>query len=640
MTAEYHRNALKPGYRLQWYEIRRILGQGGFGITYLAHDTNLDQEVAIKEYLPIELAVRENDATVQPATGDFGQQYNWGLDRFIAEAKTLAKFKHPNIVRVFSVFEANNTAYMIMEYEQGHSLQEILGRRKTLDEPELVRILYPILDGLQQVHDAGFIHRDIKPGNIFVREDGSPVLLDFGSARQAIGTQTKTLTTLVSPGYAPIEQYYSKSDEQGPWTDIYSLAATMYRAVTGRVPLDAVDRSKSLLERSEDSFVSLEQITPGLCSERFLKAIDHGLMFRQQDRPQSIQDWKRDFDLEHYRAGIDTLKTFEERPTQPGTRMAPAPVKKKRTLAYLFATGMVLLIIGGTYLYSRQSRLPDPETDVITGPEPMPAVDPAQVLREQQAEQERLRQEQAALAQQAEAERLEQERRVAEEQRQAALEAEALRRQQEIAAEKKRLEEERLKLEQERESIRRQQEESARLDAERKKAEEERRKQELLAAEKQRLEAERLKLQQEKERIARQQLEMAAQKAEEERLRELQQCRAGQGPVPEPERLRSGTLYYAAIAIGANNGWGESWGFVQLQQAEQVALENCRMNDSNCQVEVWSNHCLAFARGADGAAGWAWSETLNEARRKALGYCEEYTECCTIATAFCADELE
>lgn len=211
-----HRNSLKPGYKLQWYEIKEILGQGGFGITYLAHDTNLDTEVAIKEYLPTELAVRDDNASVHPVSEAQQSDYSWGLERFISEARTLNRFNHPNIVRVLAVFEENNTGYLVMPYEQGESLQAILKRNKTLPESELLEILLPVIDGLEEVHAAGFIHRDIKPDNIFVRTNGSPVLLDFGSARQALGEVTRTLTSFVSPGYAPYEQYYSKSDQQGP----------------------------------------------------------------------------------------------------------------------------------------------------------------------------------------------------------------------------------------------------------------------------------------------------------------------------------------------------------------------------------------------------------------------------------------
>jgi formylglycine-generating enzyme required for sulfatase activity/serine/threonine protein kinase len=296
MSEAVHRNSLQAGFKLHWYTIESILGQGGFGITYLAKDSNLNQSVAIKEYLPIELAVREGDHSVHPVSEERGDQYSWGLERFVTEAQTLAQFKHPNIVRVLTVFTANNTAYMVMEYESGESLQQRLSQRRTLEQPELLNLLLPIMGGLEKVHEAGFIHRDIKPANIFVRSDGSPVLLDFGSARQALGAETRTLTSLVSPGYAPFEQYVSKSDKQGPWTDIYGLGATLYRAITGRAPADAVDRSEALLQQSAtDVYVAGAELGKGRYSQRFLAAIDHALCFQPQDRPQTIKQWRDEF---------------------------------------------------------------------------------------------------------------------------------------------------------------------------------------------------------------------------------------------------------------------------------------------------------------------------------------------------------
>jgi hypothetical protein len=289
-----HRNSLRPGHRIQWYLVREVLGQGGFGITYLAEDTNLNLQVAIKEYLPAEMAVREGDASVHPLTGEHGEQFRWGLERFISEAQTLARFKHPNIVRVFTVFTANNTAYMVMEYEQGRSLAEVLKDRRTLPEPELRAMLLPLLGGLEQVHARGFIHRDIKPANIFLRGDGSPVLLDFGSARQSLGERTRTLTAMVSPGFAPFEQYAGKGERQGPWTDIYGLGATLYRAAVGRAPADAMDRSEALLRTSRDIFVGATEINPPGYSPALLRAIDRALAFRIEDRPAAIADWRRE----------------------------------------------------------------------------------------------------------------------------------------------------------------------------------------------------------------------------------------------------------------------------------------------------------------------------------------------------------
>ena len=183
MKGKSTRNSLQPGYKLHWYEIKTILGQGGFGITYLATDLNLHRDVAIKEYLPTELAIRGDDSSVHPVSETQSHQYSWGLERFITEARILAKFKHPNIVPVQAVFEENNTGYMVMQYEHGQSLQEKLADNNAMDESELLEIVLPVLDGLELIHDAGIIHRDLKPDNIFIQTDGNPILLDFGSAR-------------------------------------------------------------------------------------------------------------------------------------------------------------------------------------------------------------------------------------------------------------------------------------------------------------------------------------------------------------------------------------------------------------------------------------------------------------------------
>lgn len=297
MTEEKLRNSLQAGQKLHWYEIEKVLGQGGFGITYLAYDANLDQRVAIKEYLPMELAVREGNHSVYPASQAQDERYQWGLDRFLSEARTLAKFKHSAIVRVLSVFEENNTAYMVMEYQRGQSLQQILERERTLSEVDLTAMVKPMLDGLESIHAAGFIHRDIKPANIFVNDEGYPVLLDFGSARQALGEHTRTLTSVVSPGYAPFEQYYSKSDRQGPWTDIYGLGATLYRCISGLQPMAAIDRSEAILKAERDVFVPASEIGRGNYSADFLFAIDNALQFNEKKRPQTVAEWRTQFDF-------------------------------------------------------------------------------------------------------------------------------------------------------------------------------------------------------------------------------------------------------------------------------------------------------------------------------------------------------
>lgn len=296
MTETHPQGALEPGYRLLWYRIGRILGRGAFGVTYLAEDINLHRPVAIKEFFPSQYSSRRSDsAEIRPLSEKSAEDFRWAMERFLSEGRTLAHFEHPNIIRVLNVFEQNGTAYMVMHYESGISLSALLKKRRTLNEDELTRLLVPLLDGLEKVHSTGFIHRDIKPSNIYIREGGSPVLLDFGSARQSMKEYTQTLTSLVSPGYAPIEQYTSKGDRQGPWTDIYGMGATLYRAVTGLVPPSAIDRSEALSEGKEDYMTRASDLARAPYGKNFLNAVDHALAFSVDARPQSIANWRTEF---------------------------------------------------------------------------------------------------------------------------------------------------------------------------------------------------------------------------------------------------------------------------------------------------------------------------------------------------------
>ena len=283
---EQHRLALPQGTRIREFEFHRVLGYGGFGITYLGWNLSLDIPVAIKEYLPVDLATREQDGSVVSQTAQAAADFQWGLERFVDEARTLARFQHPNIVGVHQYFEAHSTAYIVMDYVEGEDLSAHLERKGTLQEAELKAILYPLLSALDVIHQADFLHRDIKPGNIVLRDtDGSPVLLDFGAARQAVGAKSRSVTSIVTPGYAPIEQYSSQG-HQGPWTDIYALGGVCYRALTGQAPEDATDRMR------HDPLVPVAQQCAGRASQEFLSAVDWALSVDEGDRPQSVGAWR------------------------------------------------------------------------------------------------------------------------------------------------------------------------------------------------------------------------------------------------------------------------------------------------------------------------------------------------------------
>ena len=311
MNETQHRLALPQGTRIGDFEFHRVLGHGGFGITYLGWNHALDIPVAIKEYLPADLATRERDLSVVPQSSQAAADFQWGLDRFIDEARILARFQHPNIVRVHHFFQANRTAYIVMEYAEGETLSAYLNRKGVLTEAELKAILHPILDGLEEVHQADFLHRDIKPGNIIIRDkDESPVLIDFGAARQAIGAKSRSVTSIVTPGYAPIEQYSSRGD-QGPWTDIYALGGVCYRALTDDVPDDATDRVR------RDPLIPVSDRCRGQASHEFLAAIDHALQVDEDARPQSVSAWRDALKGAAQSESVEeSVKAFEESPAE------------------------------------------------------------------------------------------------------------------------------------------------------------------------------------------------------------------------------------------------------------------------------------------------------------------------------------
>ena len=349
MTDYLH--ALPPGYRIEEYELVRVLGSGGFGITYLGYDHHLDKAVAIKEYLPNDLAVRTDNNSVLPKSTQDKADYEWGLARFLNEAQTLARFDHRHIIKIHRFFRAHGTGYSVMEYAEGETLSEVLQRKGTLTESELKAILFPILDGLEVVHEADFLHRDIKPSNIVIRDDGSPVLIDFGSARQAVAGKSRSVTAIVTPGYAPIEQYSAKG-HQGPWTDIYGLGAVCYRCLAGEAPDDATERLR------EDPLVPISKRCKGEASAALLNAIDQALRVNEGERPQSIAEWRERLSNETAAPAYHGRKDT----TKPTARLSSAPSEGNREgrLSELLLVGVVLaLLYVGAYWKWQNELLPD-----------------------------------------------------------------------------------------------------------------------------------------------------------------------------------------------------------------------------------------------------------------------------------------
>ena len=292
MSQKSYVGALPEGTEIGGYRVVSVLGDGGFGVTYKAENVlkELEEQVAIKEYMPIQFAVRDG-VGVHPRHEGSREDFEWGREQFLDEARMLASFKHPNIVKVKQFFRDNNTAYIVMEYEDGEPLDELLDRHGALTETQLKRILVPIADGLREVHRQGVWHRDIKPANIFVRRsDESPVLLDFGAARNALGVKSKSMEAIVSPPYSPPEQYYSKG-KLGSYTDIYALSALCYRAIVGEPPVESPQRERGVHRGHEDPLRTLAEEPPEGYSTAMLAAVDWGLRLNEEERPQSVEEW-------------------------------------------------------------------------------------------------------------------------------------------------------------------------------------------------------------------------------------------------------------------------------------------------------------------------------------------------------------
>jgi predicted Ser/Thr protein kinase len=284
MATKASENCLEIGTRLSDFEITGVLGEGGFGIVYLAFDHALQRTVAIKEYMPGVLAARGQDHSVSVRADRHQDTINVGLKSFINEARFLAQFDHPSLVKVYRYWEQNRTAYTAMKYYEGRTLKDIV-----LSEPGLATeswcrsVMRQILDALELLDSMNIVHRDVSPDNIIVQDNGQAVLLDFGSARQIIGDHARGLTVILKPGYAPVEQYAGDASlEQGAYTDIYALSAVMYFAIVGEAPATSIARMV------KDPLVPLRERAPSGFTPAFLDAIDQGLAVLAAQRPQTI----------------------------------------------------------------------------------------------------------------------------------------------------------------------------------------------------------------------------------------------------------------------------------------------------------------------------------------------------------------
>lgn len=378
--------ALPTGTQLGDFRLDAMIGHGGFGITYRAFDGQLAKVVAVKEYLPIEFAVRRADGQVVPRGARYADDFAWGRERFLDEARALARFRHPHIVPVLRYFEANGTAYTVMEFEDGRSVAEVLkqsGRR--LPPPDVIRLAAGLLSGLAAVHAQGFLHRDIKPSNIIVRRDGVPVLIDFGAARQAMGGRTRTLTSVLTPQYAPIEQY-ALDGKQGAWSDIYSAAAVLHHALAGEPPPEAASRVR------DDPYRPLAVTQADRFDQTFLAAIDKALAFAPEQRPQTIEAWQALFGPSLSADTMPTQRMAAAPPTTTprlgGARRGeqvmpplPAPAPRGLPVKLIALLALVAIAIGLVVVRPKLDAMlasaPPQATSVPTAPTPTPVAPPS-----------------------------------------------------------------------------------------------------------------------------------------------------------------------------------------------------------------------------------------------------------------------
>ena len=352
-------NHLNPGHLLhQRYSIQKSLGQGGFGITYLAYDQKLDQEVCIKELFISGNSTRGTNMTVQSqTTGEFS--FADFVQRFMQEARQLARFQHNNIVRVVDVFQENNTAYTVMEYVEGETLKQMVQRKGALSEQMAMKLVLQLMDAVEEVHQKGMLHRDIKPDNVLITPQDRVVLIDFGSAREFAEGKTTTQTAMLTPGYAPIEQYSNRA-QRGTYTDIYALGATLYYMLTGEKPIGATDRN---LEELQPPHLLNNKV-----SEQISSAVLLAMELKPENRFQSVAEMREALHTLQQRKQ-KTEKSPAEPKKQKPQEAAKAPEPgKNRTRWYVIVT--LVLIIGafGMYYFTTTINLAKPETEIPEEP--------------------------------------------------------------------------------------------------------------------------------------------------------------------------------------------------------------------------------------------------------------------------------
>jgi serine/threonine protein kinase/peptidoglycan hydrolase-like protein with peptidoglycan-binding domain len=596
--AEVDRAALAPGRVVGRYTVVSILGQGGFGITYRARDNQLGRDVAIKEYLPSSLALREGD-TVVPRSTRVAEDFVWGRDRFVAEGRTLASLQRaPGIVRVFDFLEANGTAYIVMEMLQGETLEDRLKRAGPLDAAAIDRILGPLLDGLEQVHEAGFLHRDIKPANILLDGRGNPTLIDFGASRAAMAGRTVAMTAIFTPGYAAAEQFTSA--KQGPWTDIYGLSATLYHAITGAAPPSAFDRML------DDGYRPLAKLAPPGISPGLRLGIDAGLAVRQTDRPQSVAGWRAI--LAQTAAPSAHGATLAITPTAPAATpsapVAPPSVSAPPTKSPMLWAGVavaVLLVAGGGAYFALAPSKPANQQVATAADEVQrarEALAAAEAKARQQAEEEARRAAEAQAKRKAEQEAADKRRAEEDARRAAAARTEQERQEAEIA--RKRAEQEAIARKQaDEEEARRK---AAAEVAEREKAAEEVRKarEALAAAEaaRQQAELEALRLRTEAENRRKAEAEAAAKQQAEQDSRRKAEAEAAEKRKAE-EAAAAEARQKAELEAAAKRKAEEDE--KKGGEAMEAGLRLTQQDRQRIQVALTS---LGFdTRGADGAFG-------------------------------------